>query len=175
MIYIGSSRLLHERRRKHWKHLMSGTHPNRYLQRAVDKYGLQHFSFSVVAYCQPDLLAQTEQQYIDELKAFGSGYNLLPNAYRNRGYKHTPEAIEKMRQAGMGRRFTAEHRAKIAAAVKAHRRSPEHALAISRAKKGKPSSFKGRHLSQEAKAKLRAAALQRQIPRNAKGQFYANH
>lgn len=175
MTYVGSTRDLERRRAKHWAHFRSGKHPNRYLARAVKKYGIESFSMSVLEYCEPEKLAEREQHHIEQHKAFGSGYNLLPNAYRNRGYKHTASARAKIRRAFTGRKFTDEHRERIAAALRTHKRTEAHARAISEGKKGKPSSFKGKRQPESAKAILRALRLTNPMPRKANGQFHANN
>src|ERR1700679_3026032 len=44
-------------------------------------------------------LARAEQKYINRFKP---EYNLNPLAGNSKGYKHTPESIEKMRKAALG-------------------------------------------------------------------------
>lgn len=50
-----------------------------------------------------------------------------------RGYKHTPEALEKMRKAQVGKTVSLEARGKLSAALKGRDFSPEHRARISAA------------------------------------------
>ena len=174
-IYIGSSVDLHRRELKHLLQIRSGTHANRYLTRAILKYGAENFVFEVIEKCEPSALKEREQFYIEKYQAFGNGYNLLPLAYRNKGYKHTPETLEKISEAFNGKTFTDEHKQRIADALRNYQRTPEHAQSISLAKTGQPSGFKGKHQPVSARIKIRIYALNHAKPRNGKGQFCATN
>jgi group I intron endonuclease len=52
-------------------------------------------------------LVRAEQNYINRFKP---EYNLNPLAGNSKGYKHTPESIEKMRKAALGRKHKDEIR-----------------------------------------------------------------
>ena len=174
-VYIGSSIDLKRRELKHSQQIKRGTHTNRYLTRAIQKYGADNFVFEVIEKCEPSNLKEREQFYIEQYQAFGNGYNLLPLAYRNSGYRHTPEALEKISDAFKGKTFTNEHKLRISDALRNHQRTPEHAQSISLAKTGQPSGFKGKCQPESAKAKIRTYAINHAKPRNEKGQFYATN
>lgn len=53
-MYIGSSKNIKHRLKVHLRNLINNNHPNSRLQNSFNKYGIEHFSFSVVSY-QPDL------------------------------------------------------------------------------------------------------------------------
>lgn len=53
-MYIGSSKNMKLRMKEHLRNLINNNHPNNRLQNSFNKYGIEHFSFSVVSY-QPDL------------------------------------------------------------------------------------------------------------------------
>lgn len=132
-VYIGStinpeSRMLH-----HFAALRAGKHHSIHLQRSFDKYGEEHFHFSVIDECDADDRLQVEQRYLDELKPFDEkSYNVSPIATNcvlcgekngmwgrrgednpNFGRKHTDEAKEKMSKNSHLRHRTPEENAKI--------------------------------------------------------------
>lgn len=117
-VYIGStinpeSRMLH-----HFAALRAGKHHSIHLQRSFDKYGEEHFHFSVIDECDADDRLQVEQRYLDELKPFDEkSYNVSPIATNcvlygekngmwgrrgednpNFGRKHTDEASEEQKK-----------------------------------------------------------------------------
>jgi len=175
MVYIGSSANLRRRELKHSSQFRGGVHSNRYLARALQKYGVDSFIFEVIEECEPLKLREREQFYIEKYRAFGNGYNLLPLAYRNKGYKHTPQARIKIGNAFKDKPFTEEHKQRIATALRQYQRTPEHSQAISLAKIGQPSGFKGKHQPISARAKIRTYAINHIKPRNKKGQFCADN
>ena len=174
-VYVGSSIDLKRRELKHSQQIKKGTHANRYLARAIQKYGADNFIFKIIEKCEPSNLKEREQFYIEQYQAFGNGYNLLPLAYRNSGYRHTPEALGKISDASKGKTFTNEHKQRIADALRSYQRTAEHAQSISLAKIGQPSGFKGKHQPASAKARLREYAIIRAMPHNERGQFYATN
>jgi len=157
-VYIGSSINISKRKYNHNYQIKKGSHANRYLTRAIQKYGAENFTFEVLEECSADQLKEREQFYIDKYQAFGNGYNLLPNAYRNTGYKHTKSALLKMGATHKGVKFTDEHKKKISDALKSHKRTEEHCKKISLSKAGKNTRFNYQH-SQETKDKISLAKI----------------
>ena len=143
MFYIGSAINLRDRHRCHFKDLRRNAHQNPKMQRAFNKYGENAFTFEILEIVLiPEMLTMREQHYFDTLKPFGKhGFNIahvagstqgrkhtletratmgkvnLGNKYWV-GRKHTPEAIEKIRQASASRTHTPEARAKMSATRK---------------------------------------------------------
>ena len=133
--YIGSAVNFNARWSTHKCALIKGRHHSIHLQRAWDKHGGDNFRFSVLEYCEPELLIETEQRYLDEHRPYGgAGYNIAPTAGSTLGAKRTREQIEKTASKNRGRKLSAEHRRKIGEASR------------------------GRIHSQETKAKMSAAA-----------------
>lgn len=112
-MYIGSSvncfrRLI----REHKYHLLNNKHVNLYLQRAVNKYGIENFEFEVIEYVSDkELLIEREQFYLDKI-LFASendekfkifGYNIVRIAGRNLGLKWTDERKQKLSNLMKGR------------------------------------------------------------------------
>ena len=64
--YIGSAVNYKKRWRNHITTLNNGTHRNKYLQNAWNKYGEKCFNFEVLEFlCNRDVLLEREQRYID--------------------------------------------------------------------------------------------------------------
>ncbi len=73
--YIGSTVNFYNRYRVHVSTLQNKKHDNSYLQRSINKYGLNNFTFSVVELCEADQLERIEAAWLS--KSFGSNcYNL---------------------------------------------------------------------------------------------------
>jgi group I intron endonuclease len=94
-IYIGSSKHIYRRWYTHRYELGRGKSNCRYLQHAWSRYGEEYFTFTVIEECPADQLEAREQHYINLLKP---KFNSITDVKR---------------------RFSAEARAKIAAAMRA--------------------------------------------------------
>jgi group I intron endonuclease len=92
--YIGSSKDLYQRLMDHIK----GRDSNIRLQRSLSKYGIDTFNFAIY-YWHLDhsvVLTDIETECIKSFP-FESLYNFKKEANSSLGYKHTKEAIEKMK------------------------------------------------------------------------------
>jgi group I intron endonuclease len=78
---------------------------NMLIYKALLKYGHSKFSLEILEYCDRDCVIKREQYYLDFFKP---KYNILKVAGSHLGYKHTPEALEKLRLSGIGRKHTPE-------------------------------------------------------------------
>lgn len=63
--YIGSSKTIAQRFKKHICYLTNNTHVNKHLQSACNKYGLSSFNFYIIEECDKQNLFEREQHYID--------------------------------------------------------------------------------------------------------------
>jgi group I intron endonuclease len=98
--YIGSSVDIATRWRSHKATLNKGTSYSVHLQRAWSKYGADSFDFVIVEECEPSVLTEREQFWLDDTRACELGYNCNPVARQGRlGRPHTEESKEKMREA----------------------------------------------------------------------------
>ena len=160
-LYVGSaSKSFKLRWQNHLKLLKAGNHHSEKLQKDFDSYGKDSFEFEIALTCGPKNCLFYEQQFIDQLDVVHKGYNVSPHAGAPmRGRKHSKEAKQKMRAAGLGKK-----------------KSPEHAQHISEAKRGVPLSLKNcegikrswkiRRLtpvSEETRNKLSEASLGRPV------------
>jgi group I intron endonuclease len=108
--YIGSSRNIYNRICSHKSLLKKGTHQNKHLQNAWNKYTEELFSFSVLCCCDPVNQYLYEQLFIDQLKP---EYNKSLVALHPAGWKHTQEWKDDQSIRLSGRVFSEEHKLKI--------------------------------------------------------------
>lgn len=180
--YVGSAKRLRYRFAEHVRLLQKGLHHSPTLQRAWEKYGPDAFEYVTLEIVDDlSILVEREQHWIDISKCVGKcGYNISPTAGSPLGVKHTEVARANMSRGAIGKKLSAEHRAKIAASNRGRVTSEEtkakrmatrmaggsyhsaSALAkIDAAKRGVPRS-------EETKEKLRAALLGRVMPEETK-------
>lgn len=115
-IYVGQSLNLGDLKKGrliryyHKSYLMSKARGNSILRSALIKYGHANFSVAILEYCKPELLDSREQYWLDFLEP---EYNILKFSKSSRGYKHTPESINKMKGPRPNFKPSPEHLAKI--------------------------------------------------------------
>jgi group I intron endonuclease len=95
-VYVGSTSNLSKRWSRHRIELRNGTHRNRHLQAAWNRYGEAAFDWRVLAIIEPDQRFWLEQRAVDALKACdpAHGFNKAEDvqaAYGSRGHAQTPE------------------------------------------------------------------------------------
>jgi group I intron endonuclease len=122
----------------HKSQLRNKKHGNRYLQRSWDKYREKSFVFEVLEQCPESDIVNREQYYKDLLSA---EYNLAPITEpfgkMNKGRKHSPETIEKIRLGNLGKKLTPQHKAILIASRLGTHHTKEAREKISNACKGK--------------------------------------
>jgi group I intron endonuclease len=70
------------------------------IYRALLAHGFDNFTLEILEYCEPSVLIEREQYWIDLLKP---EYNILKTAGSRLGAKHTLEAIDKIKAAALNR------------------------------------------------------------------------
>lgn len=132
-IYIGQTQSLYDRVRRY-----RGGKFNKYMKRAVDKYGLENIKLEILEKDIPlELLDKREQFYLDTLQPFdGNGYNICREASTTRGVsksekeklamtersklrvgklnpfygkKHSEDSKQKQRDAKVDKKLTKSH------------------------------------------------------------------
>lgn len=101
--YIGMSIRLKTRFKRHLKELKDGSHPNKYLCRAFNKYGIENFDIEVLeqfnTITQKELL-KNEIKYIKYYNSLENGYNMmLDNSTHFKKLNKTEKHIEKNRKS----------------------------------------------------------------------------
>lgn len=84
---------------------------NSIIYRALLKYGYSSFTLDILEYCNKSSLIEREQYYLDLLKP---KYNILKFAGSLMGFKHSKEAIERMRLTRSGKFVSEATKLKIA-------------------------------------------------------------
>jgi len=111
--YIGSAKIIQRRFLDHKENLRKGTHKNKKLQNAWNKYGEGSFLFHILDYCEDlDELVACEQQWMDSLHPF---YNINTKASSSIGVVRSEETRKKISNAKRGLTLSPEHKAKISA------------------------------------------------------------
>jgi group I intron endonuclease len=63
--YIGRSVNIYHRWKRHKEDLRANRHHSDYLQRAWNKYGEENFEFKIIETCEPNLLKEREDFYLE--------------------------------------------------------------------------------------------------------------
>lgn len=77
-VYIGSSCDIRSRMSAHMTTLKRNVHPNKFLQRAYNKYGATNFVYDILEECDKESLFEIEQEWLDIVQPYRPeiGYNL---------------------------------------------------------------------------------------------------
>jgi hypothetical protein len=96
-IYVGSSTNLGIRFKDYfnYSHISNIKRSNSNIHKALIKYGYSNFQLEIIEYCKADKCIEREQYYIELLQP---EYNILKTAGSSKGYKHTKEALDKIRK-----------------------------------------------------------------------------
>lgn len=154
--YVGSSRNCQRRKAEHISRLRRGAHINAKLQAAWNKYGEHNFEF-VVAFSvlNVDDIEAVEQQFLDELQAVHTGYNLAPVAGNTAGWKAPPETRKRMSEAAKKR----DHSVQVARMAEATRgkKRPQYVIdAMQAGRKANPVTLATREqMARSARARSR--------------------
>lgn len=159
--YIGQTvQTLEHRVRGHRTHKRRSAIGN-----AVKKYGIESFDQRILLYAgSHEELDYYEEQLIARLNTQRpNGYNIKLGGNVHRGMAHTPEAIEKIRQASTGRLHSEATKQKISQTriEKGFRHTPEVLAQISAKMKGRVGTFKGKTHSIATKQKISESGLGR--------------
>lgn len=155
-VYVGSSVDTKRRLYIHSWGLRNGTHHNKHLESAWNKYGESAFEFCVVeVVTDPSRLIEREQYWMDKINSGQNGFNHRLVAESNLGIKlppHSEEAKRKISEAHLGFKHSEETKRKISNARrgKKHPHSEETRRKFSEVQRGK----KRNPLSEEHKRKL---------------------
>lgn len=175
-VYIGSSRDVEPRKRRHLHDLKMDKHRNAHLQAAIKKYGIEKFAWKFVEPVEDEAkLEEREQAWIEATRAFKKehGYNLMREAVSR---KHSLESRMKMRASHLGVKLSPEHARAMALSHVGLKRTPEQRKRMSEAMKGtglgKIPWNKGKPITGEALENIRAAQQRRrERERNERGGY----
>ncbi len=136
MIYVGQTK--RSLKKRITQHCYKGKKDNSYIDRALQKYGLENFIVEVIEECETrEQLNKREKFWIAALNCkYPNGYNLKDGGANGAGYHHTVEAREKMSEKRKGHACSPETRAKIGAKSKGRKLSSEAIAKAVVARKG---------------------------------------
>lgn len=164
-IYIGSSKNIEVRRKRHLSDLMARRHTSRHMQSSFDKYSADNFLFTVLYFSNIEVeRLQQETRFISIISP-SILFNSAPVAGTTLGYKHTPETRNLMSAQRTGKPLTNAQKIALSRSRHGKPKSRLHKQALSVAQTGKRHSdetiekIRQRKLSvsEETRAKLRAA------------------
>ena len=154
--YIGSSRNIENRWRKHHTQLKHGYHPNPKLQAAWNKYGDGSLTLEIIEEVENlDELWDIEQRYLDIALDGNHCYNIVQKA----DHKSPPSEETRLRQSKShkGKKLTEETKKRMSMSRMGHPTSKETREKISRANKGQPGKvhyWLGKSRDEETKRKI---------------------
>jgi group I intron endonuclease len=148
-VYVGQTKFTSQNRwLKHQKDARLGR--DTFFCRAILKHGSDAFNIENLVNTDSQQDADNlEKCWIVALQARNRehGYNITIGGEGVRGYKHSPERLEKMRLAMLGRNHTLETIAKM----KEHKFSDEHRAKLDAKRFGRPMSEKTKEALKESK------------------------
>ncbi len=177
--YVGSTINFKKRWGQHISALNKNSHDNSYLQKSWNKYGMDNFEFSVIEEVIINDLLEREQYYINyyNVSNRNDGYNLLPTAGNNLGYKHTNETKEKMRKPHGAMSKEAKENMKISASKrdKSMYSNPERNMKISKANINKKYSEETKKkMSESRNGKKHSEETKKKMSESKKGKLISN-
>lgn len=89
--YIGQSQDVKLRKCQHLSELRSDRHFNQHLQRAYNKYKEYNFSWTVLEYCDENILDDREIYWIAYYDTYKNGFNANEGGQANRNFDRTDE------------------------------------------------------------------------------------
>jgi group I intron endonuclease len=132
---VGSSIDVKRRWKEHRNRADSNRHDNPHFQQAWNRYGDNAFEWSVLELCASDMLVLREDAHMAYHKSMDErfGYNM---ASANK-ICITDAVRQHMSESGKGRKFSDEHKRKIAIASAKHRHTPETRMKLSLMHRGR--------------------------------------
>lgn len=151
--YVGSTVDSRVRFQTHRRNLKSGKHKSPHMQAAWNKYGEDCFKFEVVEHvANPEDLLKAEQVWLDAHAGKSYCYNWATDASAPmRGKKHTGEALEKVKAAGLK---VPKGKNSVLFGIP---RSAETKAKISEKCKGLPNPMKGKKHSEQSRLNIAAS------------------
>lgn len=136
--YVGSSVDLYRRFMQYYNiKYITRASKSSLICRALLKYGYSSFKLEILEFCEPSVIIEREQYYIDNLSP---EYNILKVAGSLFGYKHTIESIEKMSEIAKNRSEETITKLREAALGKTYKHTEETIKKISESMLGRKHS-----------------------------------
>lgn len=113
-IYVGYSSDLFQRKREHKRDFKYKKHGNDYIQKAVNKHGIDNFKFEILEECDKEFLCSQENYWCNMLNTHNRefGYNIAPTSPNCR-CGHSEYTKLKLSVSKKGVKLSEEHRKRI--------------------------------------------------------------
>jgi group I intron endonuclease len=161
--------------KRRWSEHKKGDKSSPILHNAIKKYGQENFTFTHIADAFDWEYAQTIERLliVERNTKNPNGYNMTDGGEGtlgfpapNKGRPMSEESKEKLRQSHLGKKSSEEARKNQSLALKGMKKSEEHKKKIGLAQKGVPCpqrGRKGKKISEETKAKIRATLAAKKL------------
>lgn len=161
LYYIGQSKNIHLRFGQHKTSLRSGSHFNRKLQNFWNAHGSESFKFEPLEFCEVDKLDDFEQWWINETIGHDRVFNVGTDpAAPSRGRKFSAEhkariaaALTGQNHYAFGKRLSEGHREKISIGGRGVKRGDKTRQRISDANRGPKNSMYGKSGAMNSRSK----------------------
>ena len=171
---------------KRWsRHKLDAQESDQCLYRAMRKYGIENFDFTIVEECKNEEMSEREIFWIEALDTYisnGKGYNMTHGGeiltgednpfYGKKHSEKTRKTISEMASARIGelnpfygKHHSEDTKEKISKANKGKKRTEEWKKQLSQKNSGELNPFYGKKHSVQAKEKMRKSAFNR-VPYN---------
>lgn len=111
--YVGSSKNIYHRLKRHYSELQRGVHANPYLQNSYNKHGKDCFTVSILEEVPVNILTQKEQEYIDNLKpAYNITLEVIRNTLSEESRRKISATLKKQKLLGLLKYPTHDHKKK---------------------------------------------------------------
>ena len=171
--YVGQSKDIQKRIKRHKNLLRSKKHENKHLQSSWELYNEEDFIFEVLEICDDEDLFEREIYFISNLSSFESGFNKTSGGDGIQKYKHTEEAKRKISEQSKKFKMSQEHKEKLLASITGRKKSDEEIEKIRNKARGRKiseshkqkliDSTKGKPLSEDHRRKISEACKGRTI------------
>lgn len=141
-LYVGSAINFEKRWFEHRRKLIYGTHTNKHLQAAWNKYKQENFLFEILEICEKNKLIEREQHWLDLTKCYNRkmGYNSRVTADNMQGFKHSDESKLKMSTTRKEKFKDENFKNKVIDKIRGRKASKEALMNMRNAQKGKKRS-----------------------------------
>lgn len=147
--YVGLTSLSLEKRKK--VHVHDAKYKDKPFQRALRKYGVDGFEWSILRKCRTEKsLGKWERYFIRKFGTYGNGYNANKG-----GVYHTEKGLQRLRtslsEKMLGHKMSLETKRKIGDAIRGRKHTDDARLKMSKFHKGKKTWNTGLKMTDEWK------------------------